>query len=428
MIQRNVARYITKEQLCTPEDKILVALSGGADSVALLRILLSLGYTCEAAHCNFHLREEESDRDEKFVRQLCAGLGVPLHTISFDTTHYASEHHISIEMAARELRYEWFSGLKKECRATAIAVAHHKDDSVETMLLNLIRGTGINGLLGIRPRNGDIIRPLLCVGRQEITGYLNRIGQEYMTDSTNLQDEYTRNKIRLHLLPLMREINPSVTESLITTANYLNEAAQLYNKGITRGRDRVLTDEGIDIDGLSREPAPCALLFEILHPLGFNSAQIEDIFAGLRSQPGKQFVSNNGWRVIKDRKLLLIKESTIMEATEPPFSLIKEEQEYTSAFIIPREKEIACFDADKLNGVLSVRKWQHGDVFIPFGMQGKKKVSDYLTDHKFSLLRKEQQWVLCCNDRIAWLIGERTDNRFRIDSTTRRVVIMKKKE
>lgn len=428
MIQRNVARYITKEQLCTPEDKILVALSGGADSVALLRILLSLGYTCEAAHCNFHLREEESDRDEKFVRQLCAGLGVPLHTISFDTTHYASEHHISIEMAARELRYEWFAGLKKECHATAIAVAHHKDDSVETMLLNLIRGTGINGLLGIRPRNGDIIRPLLCVGRQEITGYLNRIGQEYMTDSTNLQDEYTRNKIRLHLLPLMREINPSVTESLITTANYLNEAAQLYNKGITRGRDRVLTDEGIDIDGLSREPAPCALLFEILHPLGFNSAQIEDIFAGLRSQPGKQFVSNNGWRVIKDRKLLLIKESTIMEATEPPFSLIKEEQEYTSAFIIPREKEIACFDADKLNGVLSVRKWQHGDVFIPFGMQGKKKVSDYLTDHKFSLLRKEQQWVLCCNDRIAWLIGERTDNRFRIDSTTRRVVIMKKKE
>lgn len=428
MIQRNVARYITKEQLCTPEDKILVALSGGADSVALLRILLSLGYTCEAAHCNFHLREEESDRDEKFVRQLCAGLGVPLHTISFDTTHYASEHHISIEMAARELRYEWFSGLKKECRATAIAVAHHKDDSVETMLLNLIRGTGINGLLGIRPRNGDIIRPLLCVGRQEITGYLNRIGQEYMTDSTNLQDEYTRNKIRLHLLPLMREINPSVTESLITTANYLNEAAQLYNKGITRGRDRVLTDEGIDIDGLSREPAPCALLFEILHPLGFNSAQIEDIFAGLRSQPGKQFVSNNGWRVIKDRKLLLIKESTTVEATEPPFSLIKEEQEYTSAFIIPREKEIACFDADKLNGVLSVRKWKHGDVFIPFGMQGKKKVSDYLTDRKFSLLRKEQQWVLCCNDRIAWLIGERTDNRFRIDSTTRRVVIVKKKE
>lgn len=428
MIQRNVARYITKEQLCTPEDKILVALSGGADSVALLRILLSLGYTCEAAHCNFHLRGEESDRDEKFVRQLCAGLGVPLHTISFDTIRYASEHHISIEMAARELRYEWFAGLKKECPATAIAVAHHKDDSVETMLLNLIRGTGINGLLGIRPRNGDIIRPLLCVGRQEITDYLNRIGQEYMTDSTNSQDEYTRNKIRLHLLPLMREINPSVTESLITTANYLNEAAQLYNKGIARGRDRVLTDEGIDIDGLLREPAPCALLFEILHPLGFNSAQIKDIFAGLHSQSGKQFVSNSGWRVIKDRKLLLIKESTAVETAEPPFSLIKEEQEYTPAFIIPREKEIACFDADKLSGVLSVRKWQHGDVFIPFGMQGKKKVSDYLTDRKFSLLRKEQQWVLCCNDRIAWLIGERTDNRFRIDSTTRRVVILKKKE
>lgn len=428
MIQRNVARYIAKENLCAPEDKILVALSGGADSVALLHILLSLGYNCEAAHCNFHLRGEESERDERFVRNLCATLGVPLHTIGFDTARHATENHISIEMAARELRYQWFAEQKEKCRATVVAVAHHKDDSIETMLLNLIRGTGINGLRGIRPRNGDIIRPLLCVSRQEITDYLNRIGQEYMTDSTNLQDEYTRNKIRLHLLPLMREINPSVAQSLITTSNYLNEAAQLYNKGIAEGRNRVLTEEGINIGRLLDEPAPGALLFEILHPLGFNSSQIEDIVVSLHSQPGKQFVGNTGWRVVKDRESLLIKENITAEATKPPFTLIREEQKYTPDFVIPREKESACFDADKLNGVLTVRKWQHGDVFVPFGMQGKKRISDYLTDRKFSLLRKEQQWVLCCNDQIVWLIGERTDNRFRIDHTTRRVIVLKKKE
>lgn len=428
MIQRNVARYIAKEKLCTPKDKILVAVSGGADSVALLRILLALGYTCEAAHCNFHLRGKESDRDEIFIRKLCTTLGVALHTMDFDTTRYAAENHISIEMAARELRYRWFAEQKEKCHASVIAVAHHKDDSVETMLLNLIRGTGINGLLGIRPKNGDIIRPLLCVNRQEITGYLEGIGQEYMTDSTNLQDEYTRNKIRLNLLPLMEEINPSVKESLLTTSNYLNEAAQLYNKGIAQGRNKVLSSEGIDIDKLLDEPAPSTLLFEILHPLGFNSAQIEDIFSSLHSQPGKQFVSNQ-WRIVKDRKMLLIEENELTDdATNPPFTLIKEEYEYTPAFVIPREKETACFDADKLNGMLTIRKWQHGDVFVPFGMQGKKRISDYLTDRKFSLLQKEQQWVLCCNDRIAWLIGERTDNRFRIDSATRKVIVLKKKE
>lgn len=427
MIQRKVSRYIIKEKLCRPTDKILVALSGGADSVALLHLLLSLGYACEAAHCNFHLRGAESDRDERFVRQLCARLRTPLHTTDFDTVRYAAEKHISIEMAARELRYGWFAELKEQCRAEVIAVAHHKDDSVETMLLNLIRGTGINGLLGIRPRNGDIIRPLLCADRQEITDYLHRIGQDYMTDSTNLQDEYIRNKIRLRLLPLMREINPSVTESLVTTGNYLHEAAQLYNKGISEGRARVLTEEGIDIDKLACEPAPSALLFEILHPLGFNSAQIEDIVAGLDGQPGKQFVSKSGWRVIKDRKRLLIKEARPEDAT-PPFSLIKEEREYTPAFVIPREKETACFDADKLKGTLTVRKWRHGDMFVPFGMQGKKKISDYLTDRKFSLLQKERQWVLCCDDQIAWLIGERTDNRFRIGPDTRRVVVFRKEE
>ena len=408
MIQQRVIRYIEKEHLFSPDDKLLVALSGGADSVALLRVLHTAGYQCEAAHCNFHLRGEESNRDEQFVRQLCQKYGIRLHTIDFNTTQYATEKRISIEMAARELRYNWFEKIKEECGAHVIAVAHHQDDSVETMLLNLIRGTGITGLLGIRPRNGAIVRPLLCINREEIIRYLQQIGQDFVTDSTNLEDEYTRNKIRLNLLPLMQEINPSVKNSLIETSNHLNDVATIYNKVIDEAKTRIITPEGIRINALLDEPAPEAFLFETLHPLGFNSAQIKDIANSLHGQSGKQFVSKE-WRVIKDRNLLLLETIRPEDESTLPYQLIKE----------------ACFDAVKLNEEIHCRKWQAGDTFIPFGMTGKKKISDYLTDRKFSISQKERQWVLCCGERIAWLIGERTDNRFRIDETTKRVIIYK---
>ena len=424
MIQQRVTKYIEKEHLFSLDAKILIALSGGADSVALLCILHTAGYHCEAAHCNFHLRGEESDRDELFVRQLCKRTGIHLHTIDFNTTQYAKEKQISIEMAARELRYDWFEKTRKECQADVIAVAHHQDDSVETILLNLIRGTGITGLLGIRPRNGAIVRPLLCVNREDVIHYLESIGQDYVTDSTNLEDEYTRNKIRLNLLPLMQEINPSVKNSLIETSNHLNDVATIYNKVIDEAKTRIITPEGIRIDALLDEPAPEAFLFETLHPLGFNSAQIKDIANSLHGQPGKQFVSKE-WRVIKDRNLLLLETIRPEDESTLPYQLIKEEREFTPDFRIPREKETACFDADKLNEEIHCRKWQAGDTFIPFGMTGKKKISDYLTDRKFSISQKERQWVLCCGERIAWLIGERTDNRFRIDETTKRVIIYK---
>ena len=432
MNKKKIAQYIDQEKLFTREDKILVTLSGGADSVALLRLLLDMGYTCEAAHCNFHLRGDESVRDEMFVRELCLQLVVPLHVQHFQTMEEAEKRHISIEMAARELRYAWFEQLRLQQGADVIAVAHHKDDSVETLLLNLIRGTGINGLLGIRPKNGNIVRPLLCLDRKEITEYLQAIGQSYVTDSTNLQDEYTRNKIRLNLLPLMQKINPSVKESLLRTAEYLNDAALLYKKGIEEGKRKVQTGQDILISALLQEPAPETLLFEILSPLGFNATQIKDIFNSLNGQPGKIFLSR-GWRVIKDRKFLQIEPvcsedtSTVFSPDDPalPFCLIMEELEVTDDFVIPRDRNTACFDADKLKQPLTVRRCRQGDAFVPFGMTGRKKVSDYLTDRKFSLSRKEQQWVLCSGSHIIWLIGERADNRFKIDAQTRKVIILK---
>ena len=388
MEQERVAQYINQKRLFMPTDKVIIALSGGADSVALLCLLQTLGYNCEAAHCNFHLRGKESDRDEAFVCQLCA-------------------------------RYEWFEEIRRKSGANVIAVAHHRDDSVETLLLNLIRGTGINGLRGIRPKNGHIVRPLLCLDRKEIINYLNRTGQDYVTDSTNLQDEYTRNKIRLNLLPMMQEINPSVKESIFNTAEHLSEVSIIYKKSIEEATKRVQTTEGICIDALMQETAPETLLFEILYPLGFNAAQIRDIYRALEGQPGKTFSSEH-WRVVKDRKYLLIE---AYQQVEQPL-LAMEKYSLTPDFIIPRDKEVACFDADKLLHPLSLRLWQQGDVFTPFGMKGRKKVSDYMTDRKFSLLRKEQQWVLCCGKDIIWLVGERTDNRFRVDSSTQRVLII----
>ena len=423
MLMKKVKEFIEKEDLFSKQDKILVALSGGADSVALTRILITLGYHCEVAHCNFELRGEESDRDEDFVRNFCRSLNIKCHSIHFETRRYAAQQSISIEMAARELRYNWFSKICEESDCQVVAVAHHKDDSVETMLLNLIRGTGINGLLGIRPKNGNVVRPLLCASRQEVVEYLHRMNQTYVTDSTNLEDEYTRNKIRLNLLPLMEEINPSVKDGLVKTASYLNDISKVYQQAIKESIDRIFItpEKEISIEKLMNEPAPQALLFEVLSPLGFNSTQVEEVYGSLNGQPGKRFISSQ-WQVVKDRDLLLIEK--VKTANDKP-QIIFEEVLLTKDFVIPKDKNTACFDANKFKGVISIRKWEKGDYFIPFGMKGKKLVSDFMTDSKFSLLKKEQQWVLSCNDQIAWLIGERTDNRFRIDDSTQKVIIAK---
>lgn len=428
MFHRKINKYIEEKNLFTSRDKVLIALSGGADSVALLRVLLALGYQCEAAHCNFHLRGVESDRDEQFVRNLCMELEVTLHVTHFDTVGYASSHHVSIEMAAREMRYDWFEQIRQQQGAQVIAVAHHRDDSVETFLLNLVRGAGINGLKGISPQNGHIVRPLLEVDRKDILDYLHHLNQEYVTDSTNLQDEYMRNKIRLNILPMLCQLNPSVSESIARTAERLTDASLIYNKEIEAGKQRVMRQtHRIHIPHLMAEVAPAALLFEILHPLGFNSVQVKDVFRSLFAQSGKRFVSAE-WEVLRDRTELIIqprKHKEEEEASENVPQLVVETLEVTPDFVIPRDKDTACLDADKLLHPLTVRKWQKGDKFIPFGMKGIKNVSDYLTDRKFSLFQKENQYVVCSGEKIVWLIGERTDNRFRVGEDTKKVLIIR---
>lgn len=424
MFIRKVSQFIEEKHLLSFGDKVLVALSGGADSVALLRVLLRLGYACEAAHCNFHLREEESVRDERFVRALAERLGVPLHVIHFDTNDYAASHNVSVEMAARELRYDWFAKLRQECGAKVVAVAHHRDDSVETFLLNLVRGTGINGLQGIRPVNGDVVRPLLCVSRVEILDYLSSLGQDYVTDSTNLQDEFVRNKLRLNVIPMLEAINPSVSDTIAETARRLSDVAQVYQEAIQAAKQRVMLDgETIDIPALCREPGAQNLLFELLYPLGFNAAQVNDVFRALHGESGRMFYSRE-WVLLIDRNRLIRRPSG---EVEPQPELCLERMEVNPPFSVPHNNKEAYVDAEKVQGELTLRKWQSGDKFIPFGMKGFKSVRNYLRDKKFSRFEKERQWVVCDGDRIVWLVNERLDNRFRVTSETRFVINLKLK-
>ena len=430
MLKYDVQKFIEEKKLFNLQDKILVALSGGADSVALLRVLLSLGYTCECAHCNFHLRGLESDRDEAFVRQLCEKQGIPLHVTHFDTSAYAKEHHISIEMAARELRYEWFEHIRKEIGASAIAVAHHRDDSVETFLLNLMRGAGINGLKGIPVKNGLIVRPLLSVSREDILDYLQAIHQDFVTDSTNMEDEYMRNKIRLNIIPVMKEVNPSIMETIQETTFRFSEISNIYQQDRMEAIAHKLTSTSPDLFRISvadvlEDLAPVSLLHEILFPKGFNGRQIQDIYRTLSSsQSGKRFFSAD-WEVLRDREDLWIKKKTPAQSI-PEIKM--DEVNRTPSFVIPRDKHIACLDADKIKQPLTIRKWERGDKFVPLGMNGKKNVSDYLTDKKYSLFQKENQYVVCCGDDIVWLVNERTDHRYRITESTQRIMLIQIKK
>ncbi|WP_297907147.1 tRNA lysidine(34) synthetase TilS [uncultured Parabacteroides sp.] len=427
--------YIEKYQLLSEDRPVLVGLSGGADSVALLGVLVRLGYPCIALHCNFHLRGEESGRDETFARKFAESLEVPFHKIDFDTVSYAGEKRVSIEMAARELRYAWFEKMRERLGGQAIAVAHHRDDSVETVLMNLVRGTGIRGMGGIRPRNGFIVRPLLCVGREDILTWLTDRGYVYMTDSSNLSDAYTRNFIRLNVLPLLEKINPSVRNTIARSAEHLSAVEALYIYVLEQARKEVVvSDNRLSIGALMRFPAPETILYELLKGYGFTRLVSEEIFVALSKESGKLFYSSTH-RLLKDRDDLWIvplekkEERTFVLDPEKgiyhePIELSFRKLVITIDFPIEKNKRIAYLDYDKLDFPLTLRTWKEGDWFIPFGMKGRKKLSDYFSDHKFSRIQKERIWLLCCGDAIVWVVGERIDNRFRIDKSTKRALIV----
>ena len=426
------------------EKKHIVALSGGADSVALLLIMLSLGYDVEAAHCNFHLRGDESCRDERFVSELCSRRGVPFHTVHFATADYASLHKVSIEMAARELRYRHFEQLRRDIGAADICVAHHSDDSVETLLMNLVRGTGIHGLAGIRPVNGYIRRPLLCLSRSDIEGYLSALGQDYVTDSTNLVADVTRNKFRLNIIPLLKEINPSAADNIRRTAEYVSGAVRVFDDAMAAGRARVTGAGGaesrgvtIDVSRLSAEPSPECLLHSILGGCGFTPAQVEQVYAGIGVPSSGRVYHSPRFDLLIDRGRIIIEPrhtaAVPMKMPEPGVYVIAggrrlsvSVDDIDSGFVLPQSAVEVCLDASGVRFPLTLRPAAAGDRFVPFGMRGSKLVSDYLTDRKRTLFEKRRSMVLTSADgEIIWLVGERPDNRFRITERSRRAVRLK---
>lgn len=418
-----VKDYIKQHNLLNSNDLYIVALSGGADSVALLLFLDEMGYQVHAAHCNFHLRGAESDRDEAFCESLCLQKNIPFHRIHFDTLTYAETHHVSVEMAARELRYGYFEQLRRDIGASGICVAHHRDDSVETVLLNLIRGTGLRGLTGIQPRKGYILRPLLCVSRQEIEQYLQAKGQSYVTDSTNLVAEVQRNVVRLKVLPLLETINPAVADNIQRTAENLTEAQSVLDVAIENIRNaKILEYRELERFG-SRE----YILYEWAKQYGFNGPQVKDM---LTAETGSVFSSSMGYDLLVDR------DSYLVEPKLKPYKEVRIPEEGTYIMdeitkikvrkcpaYVSKNPSVATLDAQKVAFPLTVRRVEEGDRMQPYGMRGTKLLSDLMTDCKLSLFDKRRQLVVVdAQGVVIWAVGLRVSQQVAVTDHTSEVL------
>lgn len=424
---------ITRDQL------IIIALSGGADSVALLHMFHQAGYKCVAAHCNFHLRNEESDRDERFVSDLCESLGVDLKIVHFKTEEYARLNKISIEMAARELRYNWFEEIRELYKASFIAVAHHADDQIETCFLNLLRGTGIRGFTGMKEINGHILRPLLSIYRSELEEWLDQSDYKYINDSSNFTLDYKRNKIRHQLMPLLEDIQPNAKKTILRSIHNITEAEKIYDQALDKVKNDIIIEKSsgslrIDLTLLHDEQSIKTILFDIMSPYNFNRTTIEQLIKSLdNSQSGLMFYSTTH-RLIKDRETLLIHSLDVDSAKMTEFFIQDRDSQITAPVClhiqqvpynelteIEKTKQIAYFDFDKLSFPLVLRKWKKGDKMKPFGMKGSRKISDIFSDLKYDIYRKENSWLLCNGDDIIWLIGEKTHDSYKVTNQTKTV-------
>lgn len=431
-----VKQFIAEKHLLKADDLYLVALSGGADSVALLLVLKELGYSIEAVHCNFHLRGEESLRDEQYCKELCEREDIPLHIAHFDTKEYADLHKVSIEMAARDLRYKYFFQLKDDLQAAAICVGHHKEDSVETILINLLRGTGLSGMMGISPDANSIIRPLLSVSRQEIEQYLEERKVSYVTDSTNMIDDVVRNKIRLNIIPLLKEINPSVNDAILTTAQHLTDANIILQDSLEKTVKKGVLQSGesikIDLSVVKSFPVPTYFLFHVLKPMGFTTTQIEEIGRHTDGQTGQIWTStthelthDRGFIYVYQRqkegrsKLVLPEKGRYVFDDKYSLRLSETAIRGEEGTAFSRNPLVADLDASLVRFPLTLRRTQEGDRFVPLGMQGSQLVSDFLTNLKRNRFEKRDQMVLVdAADEIVWVVGLRINDRFKITPKT----------
>jgi len=429
--------FIEKHNLVHFGDRILLAVSGGIDSMVMLNLFHGSGVRFSVAHCNFTLRGHESDGDQEFVSQICQTMGVELFVKRFDTNAYARKNRTSIQVAARELRFTWFKELCDQKGFTSVAIAHNRNDVAETMLINLCRGTGLKGLTGMSPKSNTIIKPLLFASRSEIEAYAKENGISHREDSTNAAVEYARNRIRHNVIPQLEMVNPGVVNNLYSTSLFMGQAWEEIGAKLISLRDRIRKTHNEEIlysiPLLAKEPLRQLFLLEELTALGFSPSRIVDIEQSLFAQPGKSFLSG-GYRLVRDREYLIVSPLIPQNEVCPqidmdtqsidfPINLtfgIEDAEDNTD---FPRSPGIGVFDLHTLKFPLTLRKWKQGDWFIPLGMSGKKKISDFLTDLKIPLHRKERVYVLESDNQIIWVVGYRIDNRFRVRETTTKLFL-----
>lgn len=434
-MQDQFVQNIETKGLIARGQKVLLAVSGGIDSMVLLYLFEKSGFEYGVVHCNFQLRGEESDGDEEFVIEQVQMHGIPSFFKTFDTEEHARLNGISIEMAARELRYKYFEEVRNEHNYDLIATAHHQDDLIETFFLNLSRKTGIKGLTGIKDKSGHLIRPLLFTGRHEIEVYAAKHYIEYREDSSNNEVVFQRNFLRHKIIPLFSELNPAFKKNLMSSIDNLRDAEELYSMVLNKDKkDVVVTNNEviqIDIEKLRIKPFARLLLLEVLTPLNFNPSVVEEVYQSLDGESGKQFFSQTH-RLVKDREQLFISEwkekeektyyieENDMELFEP-FDITIEKPD-ASDFEIVKDPNVGCIDIDTVQFPLLIRKWKQGDYFQPLGMTGIKKVSDFFIDQKIPLHEKENTWLLCSGKKIVWIMGHRLDDRFKISPQSRQVL------
>ena len=431
---KKIEKYISENDLFSKEDKLILAISGGMDSVFLMHMLLELEFRFELAHCNFQLRSDDSDKDEEFIKELASKYNLKIHSILFNTKAYALKQKISIQMAARYLRYDWLNNLLASENANYIVTAHHKQDSAETFLINLIRGSGISGLMGIPLKKENIRRPILNIDRIEIEKYMKMNKIFYREDNSNKSVKYIRNKIRHNILPIIKEINPNIENTILKEASIFRHVKEIITHETSLLKKSIISQKGdafyINIKKLKSINPLHFYLFEILKPFGFKT--IELIIDCLNSGSGKCFYSLTH-RLIIDRKHIII--TKISNNSYMVKKVYREDKKIIypipMIFSIKEDVEInkllntAELDFNKLTFPLTIRKWRKGDKFKPLGMYNYKKLSDFFIDNKFSILDKESQWLLCSEDNIVWVIGHRIDDRYKVESTTKKLYIAK---
>jgi tRNA(Ile)-lysidine synthase len=437
-------KYIAAKSLFTDDDKLLLAVSGGVDSMVLLHLFSRLDYRYGVAHCNFHLRDLEGDEDALSVEEAARSLGAEHFNIDFDTRAEADATGESIEMAARRLRYGWFQQLCEEHGYTKIVIAHHSDDSIETFFINLIRGTGLRGLTGIHATRGNIVRPLLFATRREILDYAHQNKVGFRQDSSNLSTKYLRNKIRLGVIPRIREISPQFGPTMTGNVERLSSALLFIDRQMDRIRTEIThtlgTSTVIPVDAIDPLLPRGYVIFELLRPYGFSSEAVADLLHGLEAgRSGIRFFSHTHV-VYLDRRNLIVQEirrgGAYRLSVEPDTTnlyglggmLTFETLEIEDVGPLQQPPEVALLDAGKIRYPLTVRIWEEGDTFIPFGMTGHKKVSDYLIDEKVALPDKEQQLVVESDGTIVWLVGRRIDDRYKVTETTTHVLRIARQE